>query len=154
MKEKELRQLMELFFFGYRNFTSEPDNALEKYGFGRAHHRVIYFIARHPSITVSELLNILQITKQSLSRVLRKLVKEGVVSQKPGNIDKRQRHLKLTKKGIELEQEMAEIQMSIISNVCKKVEDSDVDGFRKTLFTMLSDADKKIYLSKYDEDDI
>ena len=102
LREEELRQGIELLFFAYRDFTAEPDRILARYGFGRAHHRVIYFVGRHPSITVSELLGILNITKQSLSRVLGQLVREGFVSQRPGPQDRRQRLLTLTEKGEDL----------------------------------------------------
>ena len=76
LREEDLRQGMELLYFAYRDFTAEPDAILKKYGFGRAHHRVIYFVGRNPQITVSELLSVLQITKQSLSRVLGQLVRD------------------------------------------------------------------------------
>ena len=75
---------MELLFFAYRDFIAEPDKILAGYRYGRAHHRVIYFVGRHPSITVSELLAILQITKQSLSRVLGQLVSDGLIVQHRG----------------------------------------------------------------------
>jgi DNA-binding MarR family transcriptional regulator len=71
---------MELLFYAYRDFTAEPDAILDTYGFGRAHHRVIYFVGRNPRITVTELLAILRITKQSLSRVLGQLVREGFIA--------------------------------------------------------------------------
>ncbi len=79
-----LRQGIELLFFAYRDFTAEPDAMLARYGFGRAHHRVIYFVGRHPQMTVSELLGILRITKQSLCRVLGELVGQGFIVQRPG----------------------------------------------------------------------
>ena len=88
LRDEELRQGMELLFFAYRDFTAEPDKILAGYNFGRAHHRVIYFVGRHPSITVSELLNILGITKQSLSRVLGQLLQDGFVVQRPGVQDR------------------------------------------------------------------
>src|SRR3546814_5420594 len=94
LREEELRQAMELLFFAYRDFTGEPDKILAAYGFGRAHHRVIYFVGRNPGITVSELLAILRITKQSLSRVLGQLVGEGFITQRPGLRDRRQRLLR------------------------------------------------------------
>src|SRR3546814_6932564 len=97
---------MELLFFAYRDFTGEPDKILVDYGFGRAHHRVIYFVGRNPGITVSELLAILRITKQSLSRVLGQLVREGFITQRPGLRDRRQRLLALTDKGRELENKL------------------------------------------------
>ena len=82
LREEELRQGMELLFFAYRDFTGEPDQILADYGFGRAHHRVIYFVGRNPNITVTELLEILKITKQSLSRVLSTLINEGFINQR------------------------------------------------------------------------
>ena len=87
LRDEELRQGMELVFYAYRDFTAEPDAILADYGFGRAHHRVIYFVGRNPNITVSALLEILQITKQSLSRVLSQLVREEFVIQRPGTRD-------------------------------------------------------------------
>ena len=110
LREEELRQAMELLFFAYRDFTRVPDQILASYGFGRAHHRVIYFVGREPGITVSELLRLLQITKQSLSRVLGQLVREGFIEQSPGAKDRRQRRLELTEKGRALERELSENQ--------------------------------------------
>ena len=82
--DEEVRQGIELLFFAYRDFTAEPDTILAKYGFGRAHHRVIHFVGRHPQMTVGELLGILRITKQSLSRVLGQLVRQEFIIQRPG----------------------------------------------------------------------
>ncbi len=91
--------LMELLFFAYRDFIAEPDTMLAELGFGRAHHRVLHFIGRHPGLRVSELLAILRITKQSLGRVLRELVERGYVLQEEGATDRRQRLLRLTPAG-------------------------------------------------------
>ena len=96
LREEELRQAIELLYFAYRGFTAGPDRILADYGFGRAHHRVIYFVGRHPAITVKDLLAILGITKQSLSRVLGQLVRDGFITQRPGPRDRRQRLLELT----------------------------------------------------------
>ena len=93
--DEELRQGIELLFYAYRDFTAEPDAILSEYGFGRAHHRVIYFVGRNPGMTVSDLLDILKITKQSLSRVLGQLVREGFITQTTGTRDRRQRLLEL-----------------------------------------------------------
>ena len=92
-----------MMFFSYRDFTSEADTILAEKDMGRAHHRAIYFIGRHPGITVSDLLGILNITKQSLSRVLSGLMKDGFVTQTTGATDRRQRLLYLTETGSELE---------------------------------------------------
>ena len=81
LRKQDLRRGIELMFFAYRDFTGEADNVLAELGLGRAHHRVIYFIGRQPGMTVSDLLSILKITKQSLSRVLSHLVAEGYVHQ-------------------------------------------------------------------------
>src|SRR5487761_206851 len=110
LREDELRQGMELLFFAYRVFTAEPDAIHARYGFGRAHHRVVHFVGRHPRITVGDLLAILHITKQSLSRVLRQLVEEGFIAQHPGPRDRRQRLLELTAKGREIERLVSEPQ--------------------------------------------
>ena len=91
--------LIELFFFAYRDFTSDPDEILEDYGFGRAHHRVLHFVNRRPGLTVAELLDVLKITKQSLARVLKQLIDTGHIVQVQGPRDRRQRELYPTAKG-------------------------------------------------------
>src|SRR5262249_52996623 len=102
--------IIELLFFAYRDFISEPDEALAKFGFGRAHHRVLHFVNRNPGMKVAELLDILKITKQSLGRVLKQLVDEGYVLQKAGAHDRRQRLLYLTTKGETLAMKLAGLQ--------------------------------------------
>ena len=94
--------LIELFFFAYRDFTSDPDQLLDAYGFGRAHHRIVHFVNRMPGLTVAELLDVLKITKQSLARVLKQLIDTGYVIQITGPRDRRQRELYPTPKGREL----------------------------------------------------
>jgi DNA-binding MarR family transcriptional regulator len=91
--------IIELFFFAYRDFTSDPDEILADYGFGRAHHRVLHFVNRRPGLTVAELLEVLKITKQSLARVLKQLIDTGHVIQVQGPRDRRQRELYPTAKG-------------------------------------------------------
>ena len=102
--------LIELLFFAYRDFVGGPDLILAEYGFGRAHHRVLHFVLRRPGLTIAELLDILQITKQSLNRVLKELVETGFVEQRPGTRDKRQRKLHATAAGGELAVRLAELQ--------------------------------------------
>ena len=91
--------IMGLFFFAYRDFTGDADALLERQGFGRAHHRVLYFVNLRPGMPVADLLDILKITKQSLARVLRQLIDNGYVEQKTGHSDRRQRLLFATDKG-------------------------------------------------------
>ena len=99
--------IIELLFFAYRDFTSDPDHILEDYGFGRAHHRVLHFVNRRPGLTVAELLDVLQITKQSLARVLKQLIDAGHIIQVQGPRDRRQRELYPTAKGRTLALDLA-----------------------------------------------
>jgi DNA-binding MarR family transcriptional regulator len=103
-------ELIELLFFAYRDFVGEPDRLLERHGFGRAHHRVLHFINRHQGLHVAELLEILEITKQSLARVLKDLIQAGLVQQKAGEEDRRQRLLYLTPPGKALADALAGMQ--------------------------------------------
>src|SRR5437762_2044618 len=107
--------IIELLFFAYRDFVSEPDDVLSKVGFGRAHHRVLHFINRNPGMKVAELLDILKITKQSLGRVLKQLIDQGYVVQKEGAHDRRQRLLYVTPKGETLAMKLAGLQTARIT---------------------------------------
>ena len=146
LNETEIRKAIELIFFSYRDFTAGPDKILEKINFGRAHHRVIYFVGKQKKITIKELLSILQITKQSLSRVLNQLVKEKFILVSIG-IDKRTKNLSLTKKGEDLEKELSTIQINKIRNVLKQFNEKDINGYKKILYTMIEEKNKK----KFDE---
>lgn len=130
---------MEMLFFAYRDFTAEPDQILAEYKFGRAHHRVIYFVGRHPGITVSELLSILGITKQSLSRVLGQLVDEGFIAQNPGQRDRRQRLLELTAQGETLERQLSENQRARIARAYREAGAEAVEGFRTVLVNIIDE---------------
>jgi DNA-binding MarR family transcriptional regulator len=137
--EDEVWQGIELLFFAYRDFTAEPDAILAQHDFGRAHHRVIHFVGRHPQMTVGELLRILRITKQSLSRVLGQLVRQGFIIQRPGVRDRRQRLLDLTSKGRELERQLSEPQRVRVANAYRQVGERAVEGFRKVLLGIIAD---------------
>ncbi len=102
--------LVELFFFAYRDFVGDADRLLENYGFGRAHHRVLHFVHRRPGLTIAALLDILRITKQSLNRVLKQLLDGGFVEARPGAADRRQRLLFPTAKGAKLARELSALQ--------------------------------------------
>ena len=121
LSNKEIRKIIELIFFSYREFTSGPDEILNKLKFGRAHHRVIYFVGKHQQITIKNLLNILQITKQSLSRVLNQLVKEKYIIVSVGS-DKRTKNLSLTLKGNELEKKLSNIQIDNIKKIFMSID--------------------------------
>ncbi|MDA8229722.1 MAG: MarR family transcriptional regulator [Magnetospirillum sp.] len=140
--DEELRQGIELLFFAYRDFTAEPDAILAQYGFGRAHHRVIYFVGRNPGMTVSDLLGILRITKQSLSRVLGQLVGEGFITQQPGVRDRRQRLLHLTAKGVGLENLLTERQRTRFADAYRGAGTGAVEGFRTVMLGLIDAADR------------
>ncbi|HEY8574888.1 MAG TPA: MarR family transcriptional regulator [Devosia sp.] len=108
--------IMGLFFFAYRDFTGDADALLDRQGFGRAHHRVLYFVNLRPGMPVADLLDILKITKQSLARVLRQLIDNGYVEQKTGHSDRRQRLLYATDKGRELFAVLSATQASRIND--------------------------------------
>ncbi len=133
LREEELRQGIELLFYAYRDFTAEPDAILARHRFGRAHHRVIYFVGRNPGITVSELLGILRITKQSLSRVLGQLVRQGFIDQRRGTRDRRQRLLHLTEKGVALERQLTASQRERIARAYREAGAQAVEGYRRVL---------------------
>jgi len=142
LREEDLRQGIEMLFFAYRDFTAQADAVLAQLGFGRAHHRVIYFVGRKPGMTVSELLDILKITKQSLSRVLGQLVREGYISQRPGNEDRRQRLLELAPKGAELERRLTEDQRALVARAYRAAGAEAVEGFRKVLLGLINETDR------------
>ena len=108
--------IMGLFFFAYRDFTGDADALLERQGFGRAHHRVLYFVNLRPGMPVADLLDILKITKQSLARVLRQLIDNGYIEQKTGHSDRRQRLLHATDKGRQLFATLSATQASRIND--------------------------------------
>ncbi len=143
LRHDELHQGIELLFYAYRDFTAECDTILATYGFGRAHHRVIYFVARSPSISVAELLAILRITKQSLSRVLSQLVDDGFVSVQKAEEDRRRRLLKLTDKGVELEYRLSEVQRARIGAAYRAAGGDAVAGYRKVLLGIIDETDRR-----------
>ena len=110
--DKDVLEIVELLFFAYRDFISDPDKLLSEYGFGRAHHRVLHFLKRNPGIRVADLLGILKITKQSLGRVLKQLIEDGFVYQTEGHTDRRQRLLHLTDRGSALSDALAKPQIA------------------------------------------
>ena len=152
LREEDLRQGIELLYFAYRDFTAEPDAILSEYGFGRAHHRVIYFVGRNPRINVSELLAILKITKQSLSRVLGQLVREGFIDQQEGTRDRRQRLLELTEKGVELERRLSESQRERFAAAYREAGAEAVQGFRDVMTNMISAEDRERVFGPRDEE--
>ncbi len=141
----ELLEFVELFFFAYRDFVSDPDRILEEFGFGRAHHRVIHFVGRNPNIRVANLLNILKITKQSLGRVLKQLVDEGYIEQKAGTKDRRERRLLLTSSGRELARKLAKPQLDRIAKTLAAAQPEAKAYYRRIFYAMI-DQENRSYV--------
>jgi len=133
--------LIELLFFAYRDFVGDADEILAKFGFGRAHHRVLHFVNRNPGMKVAELLDILKITKQSLGRVLKQLIDEGYVEQKEGK-DRRQRLLFVTARGEALALRLADLQTARIGRALAEFAPAERDTARRFLIAML-DPDQR-----------
>lgn len=147
LTEDKLLQGIELMFFAYKGFTSDPDRILQNYTYGRAHHRAIHFINRHDGITVNSLLEILGVTKQSLNRVLRQLVDDGLVDSRVGQKDRRERNLHLTEDGKALELELSSAQRRRMRAAYKQAGPDAVKGFRKVLENIM-DSELRHYLKK------
>jgi len=130
--------IIELLFFAYRDFTSDPDEILAQYGFGRAHHRVVHFVNRRPGLTVAELLDVLKITKQSLARVLRQLIDTGHIVQVQGPRDRRQRELYPTARGRALAVEMAVPQTRRIADALAEASPCDRAMIERFLLAMVN----------------
>ncbi len=149
LREEDLREGMELLFFAYRDFLEEANQVLARHKLGRAHHRALYFIGQHPDITVSGLLKLLRITKQSLSRVLADLVALDMIEQNPGLRDRRRRHLALTPKGIEVERDLTEHQRTLLARAYREAGAEAVDGFRKVLLGLVTEQDRRALLARH-----
>jgi DNA-binding MarR family transcriptional regulator len=137
--------LIELLFFAYRDFVGDPDQLLDKLGFGRAHHRVLHFVNRNPGMKVAELLDVLKITKQSLGRVLKQLIDEGYVVQKEG-ADRRQRLLYVSPAGETLALKLASLQTARIGRVLDELGPEGRETARRFLAGMIGEEDRESVL--------
>jgi DNA-binding MarR family transcriptional regulator len=138
-----LIEMIELLFFAYRDFIGDPDAILDEFAFGRAHHRVLYFVNRSPGMTVAELLDILKITKQSLGRVLRDLVEAGFILQQTGEVDRRQRLLYPTPQGQALAHRLTEPQMRRIGSALAALGPDSADVTSRFLRLMINEDDRQ-----------
>ena len=145
LTEEQLRKGIEAMFFAYRGFTADPDRILEQYSYGRAHHRAVHFINRSPGTTVNNLLSILGVTKQSLNRVLRTLIEDGLVESRVGTSDKRERHLYLTETGAALERELSNAQRDRMRVAFRAAGPEAVAGFRQVLEAMMDPEMRRHY---------
>ncbi|QAA23555.1 MarR family transcriptional regulator [Sporolactobacillus terrae] len=109
-EEQQLNKVLMLFYFGYRTFTEKPDQIIEKYGIQRVHHRILFFIAQVPGITVNDLLSILEVSKQALNTPLRLLSEKNLIKMVQADYDKRYKLLYLTEQGKQLESKLSHVQ--------------------------------------------
>ncbi|GAW33766.1 marR family protein [Roseovarius sp. A-2] len=145
LTDEQLRQGIEAMFFAYRGFTADPDRILATMAYGRAHHRALHFIARSPGTTVNNLLAILGVTKQSLNRVLRTLIEDGLVESRVGTTDKRERHLTLTGDGAALERKLSDAQRARMRAAYRAAGPQSVAGFRRVLEAMMDPDMRRRY---------
>jgi DNA-binding MarR family transcriptional regulator len=138
MTSMEAAELVELLFFAYRDFVADADASLAELGFGRAHHRVLHFVGRSPGMTVAQLLDILRITKQSLSRVLKDLLEQGYVMQKEGPEDRRQRLLYLSPEGAELWRKLITPQMQRFRDAAKHLGEGEEALYRELFLQLVN----------------
>lgn len=148
LTDDQLRRGIEAMYFAYRGFTADPDRILDGLAYGRAHHRAIHFIKRSPGTSVTNLLAILGVTKQSLNRVLRTLIDDGLVESRVGTKDRRERHLFLTDEGVALESALSDAQRARMRDAFRSAGPEAVAGFREVLEAMM-DADMRRF---YDQD--
>lgn len=145
--EAKLHEFAELLFFAYRDFTGDPDAILKDFGFGRAHHRVLHFVNRHPGLRVADLLEILNITKQSLSRVLKQLIDQGHVEQQAGASDRRERLLYPTERGRALAERLAKPQFVRLRNALEAAGPGAEAALRRFLEAMINAEERPKVLS-------
>ncbi len=150
LTDEQLRKGIEAMFFAYRGFTADPDRILAQYNYGRAHHRALHFINRSHGTTVNNLLSVLGVTKQSLNRVLRTLIEDGLVESRVGRRDRRERHLYLTEAGRALEAELSEAQQARMRAAYRAAGPQAVAGFRQVLEAMMEDDIRRQYLQLRD----
>lgn len=148
LTDEQLRKGIEAMFFAYRGFTADPDRILAEQGYGRAHHRAVHFIQRSPGTTVNNLLSILGVTKQSLNRVLRTLIEDGLVESRVGTRDKRERHLFLTEAGEALERQLSDAQRERMRSAYRAAGPEAVIGFRQVLEAMMDPEMRRHYAAK------
>lgn len=146
-EQDRIRQAIELLFFAYRDFTSDPNLILASSSYGRAHHRTMHFVGAYPGINVAQLLAILKITKQSLGRVLKQLLLEGFVEQRPGKRDRRQRLLFLSDKGREFEKRLSAPQQVRVRSAFAAAGPEAVAGYLRVLENLINESERKFILN-------
>lgn len=150
LTDDQLRRGIEAMFFAYRAFTADPDMILSDMDYGRAHHRALHFINRDPGLTVTALLAVLGVTKQSLNRVLRTLIEDELVESRVGRRDRRERQLYLTQKGVALERRLSAAQRARMRSAYRNAGPQAVVGFRQVLEAMMDPETRAQYQAMKD----
>jgi DNA-binding MarR family transcriptional regulator len=151
LREGEVRRGVELLYFGYTRLTRSIDQGLAQHGLGRAHHRALYFIARQPNLTVSELLRFLGITKQSLGRVINDLTSKGLVLTKAGDSDRRQKLLRLTDEGAAFETQLFESLRTGVAAAYGAAGQESVTGFWRVLEGLIPEDERAMVTALQDD---
>ena len=141
--DQPMFDLIELLFFAYRDFVGDADRLLESMAFGRAHHRVLHFVNRHPGLTIAELLDILKITKQSLNRVLKELLDLNYVEARPGTSDRRKRQLFASPKGRRLANELANVQSRRFARALAELPEGARSSMIEFLLAMIDPSERE-----------
>ena len=131
--DTELREAIELLYRGYRSFTSGPDRILEKRGLNRAHHRILYFVGRNSGLSVNDLLNVLQVSKQALHIPLRQLVSMNLVKNSRATHDRRVRKLQLSSSGRRLEARLTGSQQYQLQEIFNAAGPDAEDAWREIM---------------------
>lgn len=147
LTDEQIRRGIEAMFFAYRGFTADPDRLLAEKEYGRAHHRALHFVHRSPGTTVGDLLHVLGVTKQSLNRVLRRLMADGLVEARVGAEDRRERRLHLTEAGRALEKALSDAQADRVRAAYRAAGPVAVAGFREVLEAMMDHDGRRQYLA-------
>jgi DNA-binding MarR family transcriptional regulator len=143
--------LIERMFFGYRDFVGIADEALAQRGYGRAHHRVLHFVDRHPELTVGELLSILKVTKQSVARVLKTLAEDGLIEATPGPLDRRERRLSTTPAGRDLVRSLARLQTAKIEAALDRLPPGSRSVVADFLAGLVDETERESVLARIEE---
>jgi len=139
LKDDQIKDFIEQIFYVYRETYSDPKKILKKNSFGTAHYRAILLIERHKGLTVSDLLNKLKITKQSLNRVLKDLINNKTIFLRKGKVDSRQRKIFLNEKGEKLFEEIFVEQKRRIYNAFKNSDSDSVIKFKNVLKKIINE---------------
>jgi DNA-binding MarR family transcriptional regulator len=132
-RQADLRHAIEQFYFAYRAFTDRADKVLEQKGLGRVHHRILYFVAHNPDVTVNKLLAILGVSKQALNTPMRQLIEMKLIAVKIAEHDKRVKQLSLTDAGQKLENQLTSLQMQHLETAFYAAGTKAEDGWIKVM---------------------